>query len=310
MKRHFTSRVECQAKEQEMSLPFYRFLHGRIILRGKQPDGDSVRFVASHPDAYQGLRYTRRVRPSREDGSVQLRLEGIDAPEVHYGPHAQPYGVESRAALLSMLGFTEVRYEHGEHNRVSHAEPESVAVTVLTHAADANGRIVSYLLPHQAAVADGHESRVDGHLLALSYNHRMLAQGHAYFLAYTSTPPEHQVLFRKAALAARDAGLGLWPLDRTEEWRLTAQEDLGPDGQLIFPKLFRRSCDFLAARRGGYAGNLADWLVTSRAGRGRDEDDMVVLDGRHETRLSELLHQRNSRVALLADPLELAFVEH
>jgi endonuclease YncB( thermonuclease family) len=292
-----------------MALPFYRYLHGRIVIRGKMPDGDSVRFVADRPDAYVDLRYARRVRPSQEDGTVQLRLEGIDAPEVHYGPYAQPYGDVARAALLEMLGFTDVQFEAGERNRVAGGSPDAVPVTVLTHAADANGRVVSYLLPRQD-VADGLEARIDADRLQASFNHRMLAEGHAYYMAYTSTPRLHQEVFRAAADGARRARLGLWPLDRTAEWMLTGQDDIGPKGQLIFPKLFRRSTDYLAARRGGFAGDLADWLVSTRHGRTRDEDDQVVLEGRFETRLSELVQQRNARVALQADPFELAFVEH
>ncbi|MDB5096202.1 MAG: hypothetical protein JWM80_623 [Cyanobacteria bacterium RYN_339] len=292
-----------------MALPFYRFLHGRLVIRGKQPDGDSVRFVADSPDFYSDLRYARRIRPSQEDGSVQLRLEGIDAPEVHYGPYAQPYGDEAREAFLRMLGFTEVEFEQGERNRVQASTPESVDVTVLTHAADANGRVVSYLLPRQDE-QDGFEGRIDATLLRASYNCRMLLEGHAYYMAYTSTPKLHQDVFREAAVAARKARLGLWPLDRTPEWVLTAQEDIGPHGQLIFPKLFRRCTDYMAACRGGYRGDLADWLVASRTGRTRDEDDQVVLENRFETRLSELLQQRNARVVLQSDPFDLAFVEH
>lgn len=292
-----------------MPLPFYRHLHGRLVIRGKMPDGDSVRFVADLERPYDDLYYARRVRPSQEDGTVQLRLEGIDAPEVHYGPYAQPYGEVARGALLAMLGFTGVVFEGGERNRVEGGAPDAVPVTVLTHSADANGRVVSYLLPRQD-VEDGFEGRVDGEVLRASFNYRMLAEGHAYFMAYTSTPRVHQAVFREAAIAARKARQGLWPLDRTEEYVLMRQEDIGPRGQLIFPKLFRRSTDYLAAQRGGFRGDLADWLVASRAGRTRDEDDQVVVADRVETRLSELLQQRNSRVALQADPLDLAFVEH
>ena len=292
-----------------MSLPFYRFLHGNLVIRAKQPDGDSVRFVADLPEPYRDLRYARRIRPSQEDDTVQLRLEGIDAPEVHYGPFAQPYGDVSREAFLAMLGFSDVVYEAGEKNRVESATPDSVPVTVATHAADANGRVVSYLLPRQD-LADGAEGRLDENMLHASFNYRMLETGHAYYMAYTSTPRLHQDVCREAAIAARKARLGVWSLDRTQEWVLSEQADVGRNGQLIFPKLFRRCCDYLADRRGGFKGDLADWLVNTRQGHARDEDDRVVLEGRFETRLSELIQQRNSRVTLQVDLLDLAFVEH
>ena len=39
-----------------------------------------------------------RKRITVSDGSVQLRLEGIDTPETHFGKFAQPLGDSARAA--------------------------------------------------------------------------------------------------------------------------------------------------------------------------------------------------------------------
>ena len=41
---------------------------------------------------------------------MRLRLEGVDAPELHYGTAAQPLGREARDQLLAWLGFTELEY--------------------------------------------------------------------------------------------------------------------------------------------------------------------------------------------------------
>ena len=84
----------------------------------------------------------------------------------------------------------------------------------------------------------------------------------------------------------------------------------GPDGQLVMPKLFRRCTDYLADVERGFGGTLADWLQASRSSRQRDEDDRVLVADRYEARLSDLLLLRHRRVALQADPLDLAFVEH
>jgi len=61
----------------------YRVIAGRAVLVGKQPDGDSVRFVPDDATLLTGLKNGDRVRVSG-DGSVQLRFDGIDAPELHY----------------------------------------------------------------------------------------------------------------------------------------------------------------------------------------------------------------------------------
>ena len=45
------------------------------------------------------------------NGSVQLRLEGIDAPELHYGTTSQPRGATARDALLTWLGVRDLVQE-------------------------------------------------------------------------------------------------------------------------------------------------------------------------------------------------------
>ena len=54
-------------------------LRGELVVVGKQPDGDSIRFVPDSPALLRRLRRADRVRVS-SDGSVQLRLDGIDRP--------------------------------------------------------------------------------------------------------------------------------------------------------------------------------------------------------------------------------------
>ncbi len=61
-------------------------LRGALVIEGKAPDGDSIRLVPDTPDLLGELRRADRIRVSPTDGSVQLRLEAIDAPEVSYGP--------------------------------------------------------------------------------------------------------------------------------------------------------------------------------------------------------------------------------
>src|SRR6476620_8481971 len=90
-----------------MPTPFYRLIPGSFVLIGKEPDGDSVRFRPDNPADLKKLSRASLIKPSK-DGSVQLRYDGIDATELHYGKAAQPFGVEARDALLKHMGFTKV----------------------------------------------------------------------------------------------------------------------------------------------------------------------------------------------------------
>lgn len=64
-------------------------IRGQLIPLGRQPDGDSIRFRADRLELFLECESGRPIRPDAT-GAVQLRLEGIDAPEAHYAGHSQP----------------------------------------------------------------------------------------------------------------------------------------------------------------------------------------------------------------------------
>ena len=131
----------------------------------------------------------------------------------------------------------------------------------------------------------------------------------AYPTVYTSTPVAHRAYLRALADEARKTGAGVWADDTTAEFALEGQASIGPEGQLILPKLFRRATDYLGAVAGGFVGNLADWLVAASSSPSRDEDDRVIVCGGTELRLSDLLVQANDTVRFQADLLDVVFVE-
>src|SRR5438105_4670404 len=127
-----------------MSSPYLLAMHGKLVIVGYQPDGDSIRFIAETPDLFDDLYRGYKIRRGTRDDSVQLRLEAIDAPELHYGNAAQPTGDTARDWLLGQLGFTDVTYETGTTSVVS-ASPDAVPAVIYTKASDPNGRPISYL---------------------------------------------------------------------------------------------------------------------------------------------------------------------
>ncbi len=292
-----------------MTSPSFLVIKGTFVIVGKEPDGDSVRFIADDTDLFHYLHRSYRIKLSGDD-SLQLRFEGVDAPELHYGSAAQPLGKDARDALLSWMGFDHIVYLHPDSTMVRSAEPDSIRGAILAQAAEANGRPVSYVLLGQdaAPLQEGTWVQAQEPLLKQTMNYRLLTSGMAYYTVYTSTPLAHRQLLRAAAAQAREARLGVWGTDATGSFTLDDQPSIGPEGQLILPKLFRRCTDYLKDVAKGYQGNLADWLVWVSQGS-RNENDLVVVDDRLELPLSNLLDQRNRTIVFKPDLLDIMFVE-
>lgn len=296
--------------ENRMTVPVYFHVPGTIVVLKKMPDGDSVRFVPDDPAALAHIRRAHLLRPTRTDGSLQLRLEGIDAPETHYGGYAQPFGDEARDHFLkTILGFESLDF-HGE--TVTAATPATLPAAILTQAADVHGRPIAYLLTGTAAenpFGEAAMGEVDAALVRRSANFRMVADGFAYVLRYTSMPRPHQDAFAAAAEHARQAQAAetLWPLDHSLRFPLTGRQDLeagGPEPVLIFPKLFRRAMDFFTAVDKGFTGDLIAWLRQTPA-----ENDQVLIGGRHPVPLSELIKPENDRYRFEVDVNDVVFIE-
>jgi endonuclease YncB( thermonuclease family) len=286
-------------------------LRGRLVIVGKEPDGDSVRFVPDTPDLLQQLAGAERIRLSH-DGSVQLRFDGVDAPELHYGKAVQPLGAEARDDLLARIGFTRVTYAEVGPTTVTAADPPGgVRAAILTAMAEANGRPVSYVLigDDEVLPADGIRLLADADLLERTLNACLLNEGIAYYTAYTSTPATHRNQLRQLAAAARDESVGVWGQDATCGFDLTDPSSIGPGGQLIFPKLFRRCTDYLHALAQGFAGDLAEWIIKVSTDPRHDENDGVIVGGATQVKLSDLLAQQGHRITFQADLLDITFVE-
>jgi hypothetical protein len=149
-------------------------LRGELVVIGKQPDGDSIRFVPDTPALLERLEHAERVRRS-SDGSVQLRVEGIDAPETHYNTFAQPLGDPARDRLLALCGFTDVQHGTGtQAETVTDATPPRIAAAILSHIVDVNGRPVSFLLVGDGLPPDGADVPIDDALLLRTLNARQL----------------------------------------------------------------------------------------------------------------------------------------
>jgi hypothetical protein len=95
-------------------------------------------------------------------------------------------------------------------------------------------------------------------------------------LLYTSTPFVHREHIRKVAACIKQKNTGVWDEDQSS---LIELEDfpsiIAPNGVLIYPKLFRRSIDFLKSRT-NQLDNLPDWLL--RRGEATENDRVLIDD--------------------------------
>jgi endonuclease YncB( thermonuclease family) len=288
-----------------------KLIRGQFLILGKEPDGDSIRFVPDDALLFDDLYRYHRMRFNENDGSIQLRLEGVDAPETHYGPkYAQPLGEAARNALLETLGYDLHKIEWSGQ-KVVVDENAPVRGAIITDGADANGRPISYVFREDADVLaplnDGAELAPSVQAVEQSSNYAMVTGGHAYTTFYTSMPKKLRRYVRTAAAAAKLHRRGVWAADSTDQFWLSEIEDVTvPAGALILPKLFRRCIDYVKSR---FDGTLEEWLKARDSGP-RPENDRVLLESiGFETSLSELVETVNGYVRLKHDLLDLVFVE-
>ncbi len=275
-------------------------LRGELVVVGKSPDGDSIRFAPETPSLLGSLTDGERAEPS-EDGTVQLRLDGIDTPETHYGNLAQPLGDAARDELLAWCGFTGVRWSG---DQVVAATPERIPAAALSRLVDVNGRPVVLLLVGDGLPADG-VAVPASEWVGRSANLALASSGAAYGTVYATTEASVREALLAPAREARSEGRGVWARDASGGFELRSQASIGPEGALILPKLFRRCSDYLRSRSAGQT--LPEWLRAQQGGRD-PQDDAVIVDG-ETLRFSDLISQAGDRISLLADPLEILFLD-
>jgi len=275
-------------------------VRGRIVVPGYSPDGDSVRFVPHDPSSFNRTRGLRGALVGA-DGSAQLRLQGIDAPELHYAGHAQCHAIEARDALLHWLGFTHVTFH--ANGTVRDASPKSVHAAIVAQSIDARGRAIAWLLRAHDASELSLEVSLDAHLLDRTANAFLVRHGLAYPLAYTSLAIECREHLRTIAREAREHHRGVWAHDATRAgFAVEAFDAL--DRELVLPKIFRRAVDYLADRDDGFHGRFRAWLLDHQ-----DENDALVLPGSRPATLHDVIARDGDRLRMTVDPIDLTFVE-
>jgi endonuclease YncB( thermonuclease family) len=198
------------------------------------------------------------------EGRVVIRLQGIDAPELHYRPaplspqeksealaaaqerfralnrsYRQPLGATTTNALAAFLqGFSTASVPCRVWTRVDH--PDEVF--------DTYGRLVG-------------DIEVEAPRGAVNVNQWLAENGLAFPTFYSSMTDEEIGAITQRALAARHARRGIWKratrtippfgfqlLEPAKGDTLVLEDDAGP---VLMPKLYRRQCSHAVRRRVG-----------------------------------------------------------
>ncbi|MCD2195219.1 hypothetical protein LQ327_17770 [Actinomycetospora endophytica] len=188
---------------------------GTVRILGKSPDGDSIRFVPDDIDTLRGLPNGDRIEPSATDGSVQLRLDAIDAPETHYAGQHQPFAAAARDELVAFAGFTGVTY--GPSGTVTAAEPLDRTALIAAKLVETHGRPVCYLFTNLRALdpplpwSEGQVVDLEDAHVAQTVNAHMVPTGRAYTTVYTSTQPALRDWFTDLARTSNTTARNVWP---------------------------------------------------------------------------------------------------
>jgi endonuclease YncB( thermonuclease family) len=242
-------------------------------------------------------------------GFAQLRFEGIDALELHYGPtyhQAEAPALAARDFLLSKADFDDVEFTDSGLT-VRSSSPESINGHILTRGIDPYGRPVAFVYTGQPPAASGSEAWLDVPRLNRSINAKLMAEGHAYPAYYTERnghgglPWDLRERLTKLAQAAQ--GKGLWPADvsmqPTSIPGLPQLEKLA-----IWPKLFRRLVGYFKGTGGGLGGFDA-WL---RADPDERDDEVWIIPRGELGRFHNVVKVEGGKIRMLYRPEELVIV--
>jgi hypothetical protein len=276
---------------------------------GFEPDGDSIQFKPNNPALLDRLTRLQLRYRLTAIGSVQLRIEGIDALELHYKPtHGGPYSHqprpladEARDFLTGFLSLNPVIYAPPKNVRVQPPAPhDGTPGFILSRSLEVHGRPVSFVFAGKSPAPDGTLIDLTVPVVKKSYNYQAVLKGYAYPLFYDTLFGDLRESLAGAAGTARSKKRGVWQVDRsTKGLSVTDQAGLEANG-FVFPKLYRRLTDFLAET----TGNLADfeaWLKSK-------SEQVLDLERMNFTHFDNLVSVKGKTIKLTRTPEHLVFV--
>ncbi len=253
------------------------------------PDGDSVRFTPDNPSPLFSLpRKGRKPRLNQNNGTIQLRFEGIDSLEADA---KEPYASDATKKNLELLSLSDPTDEAEGYILASQIGP--------------NGRPICFVFAGNTQEQDGASVFLDVDRMQESVNYKLIQSGSAYPLFYDTLYTDLRVTLAAATVGARSDGRGFWPEDKTNigvTWSGAASlPDLAP----IFPKLWRRLEGYTQNRdfrnESGTLDAFIDFLETKR-------DRLIVISESRPTDLDNIVEVNGTVTSLSKLPEDLIFI--
>lgn len=267
----------------------FRVIKGTYKPGAGTPDGDSVRFAPDDPSTLFELpRRGRALRLNQNNGTIQLRFEGIDAPEKEA---ITAYSTTATERNLELLGL-------------ANDEDESRGY-ILSNQVGPNGRPICFVYAGNTEAEDGSELFLDSESMVDSVNFQLLQEGYVYPLFYDTLYQDLRQTLALAVAAAREVNAGLWPVDASLagiEWEGARSLASMPP---IFPKLWRRLERYTQDR--DYR-DVADTLAEFTSFLAEQSDRLVIISSARATDLEDILDIEGNRIRLTVDPVDLFFI--
>lgn len=267
---------------------------------GFEPDGDSVQFAPDQPDLLDELPTVGQPVELTAVGSTQLRMEGIDALELHYaGSHQpRPLADQGRDTLIEFLGLGPLQYRPPAGTRVAPPAPnDGRPGWIASRSLDIYGRPIAWVFPGQPPAADGAQVFLDADLVRTSANHKQLKVGMAYPLFYDTLFASLRQVMTDATVDAQTAAAGLWERDRlqvaVDASTIAALEESG----VTWPKLYRRLIEFHQQQPNRDLTDFVEWLGTEKPEQVLDLDNNANF-----THLDDLIEVTGNKVRLTRAP--------
>lgn len=272
----------------------FRVIRGTFHVKGYSPDGDSVRFKAADKTKW-GLLDGPPVQLNAQE-HAQLRLEAIDTLETHFQGEHQPLAFADQATikLLTELGITGVVW-NASHTKVTAAN-DGTPGYIISRQVEKNRRPVAFAYAGVPNEADWASLFLTPARVLQSVNAEMLRSGLAYPTYYKGLFFDLRNALTGLVTAARAAGTGLWPSDKTNAGCVITGLSSITDDHVILPKLFRRLVAFLET--GGPLANFPDFVKT---------EDVFIISTGHATHFDTIINIAGSTIKMTELPENLIF---
>lgn len=269
---------------------------------GPQPDGDTLKFRPDDPQLVNKIPISGHGANFNKRHMVNLRFEGIDALETHFGEMHQnlTWANAARDVMLASCGFGEVSFWPDSPNKVSNVENNPVRGYIAVNGMDSHGRLISFVFTGDAPETDGSSIWLDESRVLTSLNAELLRKGLVYPAFYSTLPATLREPLQALTIAARAQTDNMWTaaMPIGAEVIITDRDAL--ESLVMWPKLFRRLVSYFAT---GYTdlSQLDTWLRQDSINR----DDRMILPNREIGNMHDIVSATDQTLRMAYQPEEL-----